>query len=193
MKIVEVRTDDGRSIARVKMAWSFKARCVGLIRRRALDTDEGLMLMPGGSVHTLGMRFPIDVVFLDRQLRVLGLLNHMAPWRFAFAPAGTRFVLELRAGRIAQVELALNTSVYVCFDDETEEGVIPGIPPGTRGRPLAKPQDSVGRPRPSLSCFAFSLRLPLRGSVRSGHPDRRHHISRPAPIPASKSSSKHSA
>ena len=197
MKIAEVRTQDGRPIARVRMAWSFKERCIGLIRQCALGAEEGLLLIPGGSIHTFGMRFPIDVVFLDRKFHILGLLNHMVPWRFAFAPAGTRFVLELRTGRIAQLELALNASVYVCFDDETEEGIIPGIRPRTRvkrpAKPRLNPAGSVVRPRPSSSCFAFSLRLPLRGSVRTGEPDTRHHIPQPARIPTAKSSSEHSA
>lgn len=192
MKIAAVRTVDGRSIARVKMAWSFKDRCVGLIRRGALDVEEGLLLIPGGSIHTLGMRFPIDVVFLDRGLRILGLLNHMVPWRFALAPVGTRYVLELQAGRIAQIGLAINTSVYACFDDEMEEEIVPSSRPGARARPLTNPLDSAGRPRPSLPCFAFSLRLPLRGSVRTGQPGGSHHGPQPMPIPASKSSSEHS-
>lgn len=192
MKIAAVRTEDGRSIARVKMAWSFKDRCVGLIRQRALDVNEGLLLIPGGSIHTLGMQFPIDVVFLDRRLRILRLLDHLAPWRFAFAPAGTRYVLELRAGRIAQIELALNTSVHACFDDETEEGIIPGTRTRDRVRPPVKTLDSACRPRPSSPCFAFSLRLPLRDTVRNGQPGRQDHISRPAQLRTSKSSSEHS-
>lgn len=178
MKVVELRTEEGRSIARAGMAWSFRTRCIGLIRRRALAADEGLLLVPGGSIHTLGMRFPIDVVFLDRALRVIGLRPQVAPWRFALAPAGTRFALELPAGRIAQTRLALNASLCACFDDEEGEDVRvtrvqPRFRPRLAARRSTKLVDSVARPRPPSPCFAFSLRLPLQSRTRSM---RRHQI-----------------
>ncbi len=55
------------------------------------------MLEPASAVHTWFMRFPIDVVFLDRDLRVLRVVEGMRPWRFASA-RGARSVLELPAG-----------------------------------------------------------------------------------------------
>jgi uncharacterized membrane protein (UPF0127 family) len=85
--------------AHVKIARTFSSRLVGLLSRSALPADEGLLLVPGGSVHTLGMRFAIDIVFLDAQLVVLGVVAHMRPWRFAWAPRSTCYVLELPAGR----------------------------------------------------------------------------------------------
>lgn len=178
MKVVELRTEAGGSIARAAMAWSFKTRCVGLIRRRTLAAEEGLLLIPGGSVHTLGMRFAIDVVFLDRALRVIGLRQQVVPWRFVLAPAGTRFVLELPAGRIAQTQLALNAALCACFDDEGGEDAQPTpIQPRFRPRLAARRStqrvDSAGRPRPSSPCFAFSLRLPLQPKARLM---RRHQI-----------------
>ena len=176
MKIVELKTEHGRSIAHAHMAWSFKTRCIGLIRRRELAADEGLLLVPGGSVHTLAMQFPIDVVFLDRALRVIGLRNEIPPWRFVFAPAGTRFALELRAGRIAQLGLGLTTQLIACFDDEEgEEAQTTNHKHKYRLRQPTRSSgrivDSVARPRPSSPCFAFSLRLPLRNprAVRGTH------------------------
>jgi len=183
MKVVELRTEEGRSVARASMAWSFRTRCVGLIRRRKLAAEEGLLLIPGGSVHTLGMRFPIDVVFLDRALRVIGLRPQVAPWRFALAPAGTRFALELPAGRIAQTQLALNAALCACFDDEEGEDaratrVQPRLRPRLAARRSTKRVDSAGRPRPPTPCFAFSLRLPLQPRTRGTH---RHQIVGRAP------------
>lgn len=183
MKIVELRTEEGRSIAHASMAWSFKTRCIGLIRRRTLAADDGLLLVPGGSVHTLGMSFPIDVVFLDRALRVIGLRKHVAPWRLVIAPAQTRFALELRAGRIEESGLVLNSTVCACFDDEEgEEAGLRALPRRARPRLPARRStqlDIVARPRPASPCFAFSLRLPLRQRPRSV---RRHHMPGRAPL-----------
>lgn len=161
MKIVELRTEDGRFIARARMAHSFRARWRGLIGQATLNAREGLLLVPGGSIHTFGMRFPIDAVFLDRQLRIVELRENIPSWRVAFAPAGTRLVLELRAGRIAETKLARNAGLHACFDDEESEEVVPGI--RTRGR------DSTARTRRSSPCISFSLHLPSQSSLRDNH------------------------
>lgn len=120
MKTLELRTADGRCIARqVRMACSFGSRCVGLLRHRSIPEQEGLLLVPGGSIHTLGMRFSIDVVFLNCQMRVLELMEQVPPWRVCLAPRGTGRVLELAAGKIAATRLTPGTYLLV---DSTEPG-----------------------------------------------------------------------
>ena len=114
MRTLELRTADGRSVARsVHMACSFRSRCLGLLRRASMPEHDGLLLVPGGSIHTLGMRFTIDVVFLNGQMRVLELAEHVAPWRVVVAPKGTARVLELAAGRIATIRLTVGTYLIV--------------------------------------------------------------------------------
>ena len=153
MRVVELRTEEGKSIAHARMAHTFSARWLGLFNETELAAREGLLLIPGRSVHTAGLRQAIDVVFMDRQLRVVRLLPNLLPWRFALAPHETRIVLELRAGRIAEVGLALNANVYACFDDDESEEIVPGI--------RTRICNSAVRPRPSSTCIRFSLRLPL--------------------------------
>ena len=74
-------------------------RMRGLLGRKGLDPDEGMLLESVGPIHTIGMRFTIDVLFLDREMKVLGLSENLKPWRFAWTP-GACYVLELSAGRI---------------------------------------------------------------------------------------------
>jgi uncharacterized membrane protein (UPF0127 family) len=69
----------------------------GLLGRADLPAEEGVLLRPAGSIHTHFMRFPIDAVFLDRELRVLGVRRELAPWRMA-RMRRAKAVLELRAG-----------------------------------------------------------------------------------------------
>ena len=76
----------------------------GLLGRRALSQDEGLLLEPASTIHTWFMRFPIDVVFLDRELRVLRVAESVRPWRFA-AKRGAKSVLELAAGAAGRAGL----------------------------------------------------------------------------------------
>ena len=69
----------------------------GLLGRKQLGRDEGILLRPAGSIHTAFMRFPIDAVFLDADGRVLRIENDLRPWR-ASGCRGARAVLELSAG-----------------------------------------------------------------------------------------------
>jgi uncharacterized membrane protein (UPF0127 family) len=73
------------------------ARMRGLLGRRSLPPEEGILLRPASSVHTWFMRFPIDVVFLDRELSVLRVVPGLRPWRAASRRRAAA-VLELAAG-----------------------------------------------------------------------------------------------
>ncbi|MDB4897542.1 MAG: hypothetical protein JWN15_3804 [Firmicutes bacterium] len=82
----------------VRRADSFGLRLRGLMFRQGLGIGEGLVIEPCKAVHTHFMRFPIDVVFLDAEWRVVLVLPAMAPWRFSPQVGGARSVLELAAG-----------------------------------------------------------------------------------------------
>ena len=69
----------------------------GLLGRSSLAPDEGLFIRPAGSIHMLFMRFPIDAVFVDEELRVVKVVRDLKPWRFA-AARGAKAVVELPAG-----------------------------------------------------------------------------------------------
>jgi len=167
MKTLELRTADGRCIARhVHMACSFRARCIGLLRRQTMPDQEGLLLIPGGSVHTLGMRFHIDVVFLNRHMRVLSLVENVAPWRIVIAPKDTARVLELAAGKIASTQLTAGT--YLIVDRSSDDS-------GDRSR-LEQPRSQ--RMLCERTPIQFSLRLPLGrrcpgSALRTPQPYRR--------------------
>ncbi|MCU0491917.1 MAG: DUF192 domain-containing protein [Chloroflexaceae bacterium] len=69
--------------------------------RTGLAADTGLIIYPEWSVHTFFMRFPIDVLFLDKQDRVMGLRAAMPPNRPYAGAWGARYVIELPAGVLA--------------------------------------------------------------------------------------------
>jgi uncharacterized protein len=89
----------------------FLARLVGLLGRAALREGEGLLLVPCSSIHTLGMRFAIDVLFLDGQGEVLRAVEALPPWRVPSPVRGTRMVLELPAGTLARTATAAGNRV----------------------------------------------------------------------------------
>lgn len=77
------------------IAASYRARTRGLLGRDGFD--GAIMLTPCNSVHTFGMRFAIDVAYLDRELRVLDVTT-MRPGRLGLIRLRSRHVLEAEAG-----------------------------------------------------------------------------------------------
>ncbi|MFC2015657.1 DUF192 domain-containing protein [Chloroflexota bacterium] len=76
-------------------------RLRGLIGSKPLADGEGLLIVPCSSVHTHFMSFPIDVVYVDRDQKVVAIDQEMAPWRFGRMRKGVRFVIELPPGTAA--------------------------------------------------------------------------------------------
>ena len=113
MERIELRTEDYRVLCeRCLVARSPLARMRGLLGRRGLDSGEGLLLRPAGSVHTFFMRFPIDVVFLSRDGEVLKVADRVPPWRTA-AAKGAKAVVELPAGEAGRRGIRVGTAIAV--------------------------------------------------------------------------------
>ncbi len=86
---------------RVRAAGTFLSRLVGLLGTSAIADGEGLWIVPCRSVHTLGMRYPIDVAFLDARGVVVGILGGLPPNRVGRFFRDARGALELRSGILA--------------------------------------------------------------------------------------------
>jgi uncharacterized protein len=91
----------------VKIADHFLARLVGLLNKRGLEPGAGLLIEPCSSIHTFGMRFPIDVLALDRDYRVLGIWKDIRPWRVKVFSGGTHRVLELGSGTLNAIDVQI--------------------------------------------------------------------------------------
>jgi uncharacterized membrane protein (UPF0127 family) len=96
---------DGRNTGlHIRQALSWWTRALGLLATPRLDDPCGLWISPCPSVHTGGMRYAIDVVFLARDGRILKLCPALRPWRAAGA-RGAHSTLDLRAGLAQQLDL----------------------------------------------------------------------------------------
>ena len=84
---------------RVEVADRGPARSRGLLGRQTLGEGEGLWIVPCEAVHTFGMRFAIDLVFLDRRNVVRKVRSSVPPWRLSGC-LRARTVLELAAGTL---------------------------------------------------------------------------------------------
>ncbi len=92
------------------------ARMRGLLGHAPLRSGEGLLLKGEKAIHTVGMGFPIDVLFLDRESRVVHLLRAMPPWRFSAFVWHARDVLELPPGKIQETGTSLDDQIEIQFD-----------------------------------------------------------------------------
>ncbi|MET9957683.1 DUF192 domain-containing protein [Streptomyces sp. NPDC006326] len=110
---------DGGSVLRVvgvgdaiplEVAASYRARTRGLLGRDGIT--GALLLTPAGSVHTFGMRFAIDVAYLDRRLEVIALTT-MVPGRLGLPRLRSRHVLEAEAGSMAAWGLRTGSRVDI--------------------------------------------------------------------------------
>lgn len=88
---------------RCRLATSPVARMRGLLGRSSLEPGESMLFRPAGSIHMFFMRFAIDAVFCDRELRVVKVVRNLRPWRMA-AARGAKVVVELSAGAAADIE-----------------------------------------------------------------------------------------
>lgn len=159
METSAIQTADGQWIARrLIIARSFGDRLKGVLKHGVLKPDTALLITPCSSIHTFGVPFSLDAVFLSAQLRILRLAPNVAPWRVRWAPRGTKHVLELRAGSISALQLEVGT--FVCLRSSTDE--------------LRGALNTAARHPCSTTHVQFSLRLP-RGARHETSPTPLRH------------------
>ena len=87
--------------AAIEVADSSATRNKGLLGRDGLEPGGGLWIVPCEAIHMFFMRFPIDVVYLDKQRRIVKIVPELKPWRLS-ASLKAHSVLELPAGAAAE-------------------------------------------------------------------------------------------
>jgi uncharacterized protein len=97
-----VNQSNGSVIAhKIQIADNFVSRLVGLLNRKNIDKDEGLLIVPSKSIHSFGMQFDFDAVFLDKNNKVVYLIEKMKPFKVSPLVKNSKSVLELAAGVIS--------------------------------------------------------------------------------------------
>jgi uncharacterized protein len=102
---------------RVTLAHTGWTRLRGLIGRKSLAPDEVLWIRPCNGVHTFWMRFSIDVVFLDRQMFIVKLIENMRPFCLSIPKFSSRSVIEMPASSISKYNLQLGDQLQIRKDD----------------------------------------------------------------------------
>jgi uncharacterized membrane protein (UPF0127 family) len=97
----------------IELADTSLKRMFGLLGKRGLDAGAGLWIKPSSGVHTVGMSFGIDVVGLDRDLKVIKLWRCLRPFRVTSVSLKLRSVLELPCGTIAQSQMQVGDQIEI--------------------------------------------------------------------------------
>ena len=105
---------------KVRKADNFLTRLVGLLKRSHLGPEEALWLMPSKGIHTIGMKFPIDVVFLTKNHEVVGLISGLAPYRISAIHLRGYSVLELPNGTIRKSRTELGDQFEISLAEVSE-------------------------------------------------------------------------
>ena len=115
MRVVSVSNGDRGSLIgdRVQVAATSRTRMVGLLGKHGLDAGEGLWIKPSSGVHTIGMKFTIDVIGLDGDLKVIKLWKRLVPQRVTTVHWKMSSVIELPAGRIEECQIQLGDTLNI--------------------------------------------------------------------------------
>jgi uncharacterized protein len=82
------------------VAGSFASRFMGLMGRSGIAPGSGLLIVPCNSIHMFFMKFPIDIVFLDKGNKVVYIVEGIRPWKVSKLVRNAHSVLELPSGTV---------------------------------------------------------------------------------------------
>lgn len=98
--MLEIRRGEDIIARKVGEAKSMFSRMKGLMFSESLGEYDGLLIAPCNSIHTFFMRYPIDVLFLTKDFKVVKACKNIKPWRMTRIYFGAYQVLEMEAGKM---------------------------------------------------------------------------------------------
>jgi uncharacterized protein len=114
------RTREAQLATALSVANTHWTRLRGLLGLAANDfrNGSGLWIVPCHGVHTLGMGFAIDVLYLDREMRVVNVRSDVRPWRFTPVLLQATSVLELPCGTVAATNTAVGDTIEISLSKD---------------------------------------------------------------------------
>jgi uncharacterized protein len=97
------------------------SRLRGLIGRLKLRSDEGIWVVPSRGIHTLGLLFPLDLIYLDENYRVIHLVEYFPSFRIAPLKTQAESVLELPTHTIYSSQTQAGDQLVICVAEEMED------------------------------------------------------------------------
>ena len=118
MRLLNISKDKAEIAASVHLAETFMAKAFGLMGRKRLPLGEALFFkgsrtMPCNSIQTTFMRFSLDLVFLDSDMKVKSVLRDVKPWRVTWPVAGAVNAIEMTSGSLNGKPIEVGDQLHV--------------------------------------------------------------------------------
>jgi len=100
-------------LSNLQIPKTFYKKAKGLIGTKEMDENFGLWLKPCSSIHTFFMSIAIDVIYLDRALKIQRIDHQIQPWRVPRPAFGSHSVIEIKAGAAKKNNLSIGDQLHV--------------------------------------------------------------------------------
>lgn len=112
MEIYNQRTNQLIS-SNVEMANTYFKRLKGLMFKRSIPSDFSLIITPCNSIHMFFMRFPLDILFVNKENQVVGVSSRIKPWRLSKIYFKAHYVIEMNAGTIERLNISKGDILFI--------------------------------------------------------------------------------
>lgn len=102
----------------IEVAATAVHRVKGLLGRECLEDGQGLLFMRCSSLHTFFMRFPIDILYVDKAGKVLKIAEAVKPFKLVAAPFRAYYALELPAGVVKRSKTRVGDHLRFLVEEE---------------------------------------------------------------------------
>lgn len=113
MTLSKLMKGDEALIESVESALSLGSRMRGLLGRKKLESGHALHIKPCSSIHTWGMQFTLDLIFIDREYHVVNIIRDVAPGRMVLGGKHAASVIELESGWFDWERLSVGDEVNI--------------------------------------------------------------------------------
>ena len=113
MAILTNQTKQTNMFSQLKVADTFGTRAKGLIGKRSMNQDEAVYFPKCNWIHTFFMSMPIDVIYVDKKMKVRKIQKNLKPWRWPAPVFTAHSVIEMAAGRIQADFVEVGDTLYV--------------------------------------------------------------------------------
>ena len=106
---------------RVVPADTWRMRLKGLLGNGGMRREDGIWLMPSRAIHTFGMRYAVDLIYLNAANRVIDLVERLRPFRISPIRIQCASILEMRSRAIAWSNTRVGDDLIICVPDQMRE------------------------------------------------------------------------
>ena len=100
----------------IKLADTTLSRMIGLMFKKQMNGFDGLLIKPCNSIHTFFCRYNLDILFLDKDMKIVKIIRNLKPWRMTWIYFKSCQVLELNGGTLSNKVKEGDTLEVICIN-----------------------------------------------------------------------------